>query len=385
MRHDCSPEWVEFKGILGRENTVVLRDSRVADDDFSIAGGPAVMPETMLKSSQSTLKHTKTPTPGIPTMCIMKTLDIIDSHTGGEPTRLVVSGGPALGGGTLAQRLDVFRTQFDDWRVGVVTEPRGSDVVVGALLCEPGDPACAAGVIFFNNVGYLGMCGHGTIGLVVSLAHMGRIGPGRHRIETPVGIVEATLNEDGSVAVRNVPAYRYRQGVQVDVPGYGSLSGDIGWGGNWFFLVADHERTLEAARIAELTAFSAAIRDALVAQRITGAGGALIDHIELFGPGSREGIDSRSFVLCPGNAYDRSPCGTGTSAKIACLAADGKLAEGAVWRQESIIGSVFEASYRHAGDGASVIPTITGHAHIMAEGRLCFDERDPFAWGIRTA
>nr|WKF62028.1 4-hydroxyproline 2-epimerase [Paraburkholderia busanensis] len=315
----------------------------------------------------------------------MKTIDIIDSHTGGEPTRLVIAGGPDLGNGTLAQRLDVFRTQFDDWRVGIVTEPRGSDVVVGALLCEPHDPTCAAGVIFFNNVGYLGMCGHGTIGLVVSLAHRGRLGPGRHRIETPVGVVEATLNDDGSVGVRNVPAYRYREAVAVDVPGYGVLCGDIGWGGNWFFLVADHGHALEASRIGELTAFSAAIRDALIAQRITGADGALIDHIELFGPGSRDGIDSRSFVLCPGNAYDRSPCGTGTSAKVACLAADGKLAEGAVWRQESIIGSVFEASYRRADDGVAIVPTITGHAHIMAQGQLCFDERDPFAWGIRTA
>ena len=341
--------------------------------------------ETMPKSSQSTRKPTKTWPPVVLTMGVMKTIDIIDSHTGGEPTRLVVSGGPDLGGGTLAQRLDVFRAQFDGWRAGIVTEPRGSDVMVGALLCEPHNPTCAAGVIFFNNVGYLGMCGHGTIGLIVSLAHLGRIGPGRHRIETPVGIVEATLNDDGSVGVRNVPAYRYRRAVQVEVPGYGALTGDIGWGGNWFFLVADHGHSLEASRIGELTAFSAAIRDALIAQRITGANGALIDHIELFGPGSRDGIDSRSFVLCPGNAYDRSPCGTGTSAKVACLAADGKLEEGAVWRQESIIGSVFDASYRLAGEDGSVIPTITGRAHIMAQGSLCFDERDPFAWGIRTA
>ena len=319
----------------------------------------------------------------------MKTLNVIDSHTGGEPTRLVVSGGPDLGDGTLAQRLDVFRTRFDDWRAGIVTEPRGSDVVVGALLCEPDDPECAAGVIFFNNVGYLGMCGHGTIGLVVSLAHMGRIGAGRHRIETPVGIVEATLHDDLSVSVRNVPAYRYRKDVTVEVAGYGALTGDIGWGGNWFFLVGEHGRTLEAAHIAELTTFTSTIRDALSAAHITGADGALIDHIELFGPGSRSGIDSRSFVLCPGNAYDRSPCGTGTSAKVACLAADGKLAPGAVWRQESIIGSVFEASYEVAHDAyaknnQSIVPTITGHAHIMAESRLCFDARDPFAWGIRT-
>jgi 4-hydroxyproline epimerase len=315
----------------------------------------------------------------------MKTLDFIDSHTGGEPTRVVVSGGPDLGNGTLAERLERFRTQFDAWRAGIAMEPRGSDVMVGALLCEPDDPECAAGVIFFNNVGYLGMCGHGTIGLVASLAHLGRIGPGRHKIDTPVGVVEATLNDDGSVAVRNVPAYRLRQDVTVDVPGYGPLTGDIGWGGNWFFLVADHGCTLVPSTIPELTTFCDAIRNALDAQHITGDDGAMIDHIELFGPGSVPGIDSRSFVLCPGSAYDRSPCGTGTSAKVACLAADGKLAEGAVWRQESIIGSVFDASYRNSGDSRTVIPTITGHAYIMAEGRQCFDERDPFAWGVRSA
>lgn len=319
----------------------------------------------------------------------MKTLDFIDSHTGGEPTRLVVSGGPDLGAGPLAERLERLRTQHDDWRAAVVTEPRGSDVMVGALLCEPSDPSCAAGVIFFNNVGYLGMCGHGTIGLVVSLAHMGRIGPGTHRIETPVGIVEATLNADRSVSVRNVPAYRYRQGVAVDVPGHGALKGDIAWGGNWFFLVAEdqHRRTVAPPHLKELTAFSGAVRDALIAAGITGTHGALIDHIELFGPPSRPELDSRSFVLCPGDAYDRSPCGTGTSAKAACLAADGKLAEHAVWRQESVIGSVFELQYvRHdatiEGEPA-IVPTLTGHAHVMAEGRLCFDDSDPFANGIR--
>jgi 4-hydroxyproline epimerase len=312
----------------------------------------------------------------------MKTLDIIDSHTGGEPTRLVVSGGPDLGRGTLGERLGVFRTQFDGWRAGIVTEPRGSDVVVGALLCEPDDPASTAAVIFFNNVGYLGMCGHGTIGLVVSLAHLGRIAPGPQRIETPVGIVQATLNENGSVSVRSVPAYRHRKAVTVEVPGHGALTGDVAWGGNWFFLVADHGREIVPARIAELTAFTDAIRDALAAQNITGADGAYIDHIELFSDSPRAGLDSRNFVLCPGSAYDRSPCGTGTSAKVACLAAEGLLAPGAAWRQESVIGSVFEASYQPQPGGAGVIPTITGHAHIMAEGRLCFDPADPFAFGI---
>lgn len=319
----------------------------------------------------------------------MKTIHIIDSHTGGEPTRLVTAGGPDLGDGPLSERLDILRTRHDDWRASVVTEPRGSDVIVGALLCEPFDPSCAAGVIFFNNVGYLGMCGHGTIGLIASLAYMGRLAPGRHRIETPVGIVEATLNEDGSVSVRNVPAYRYRAGVSVDVPGVGALVGDVAWGGNWFFLVADHGRMLEPAHIGELTAFTHEIREALIEQGVTGADGALIDHIELFAASAEAGIDSRNFVLCPGDAYDRSPCGTGTSAKLACLAADGKLAPGAAWRQQSIIGSVFEGRYAplDSADGLpqgvrAIEPTITGRAHVMAEGRLLFEANDPFALGI---
>ncbi len=326
----------------------------------------------------------------------MKTLKVIDSHTGGEPTRLVVDGFPDLGNGSLSQRLDVLRERFDDWRAGAATEPRGNDVVVGALLCTPDDPECAAGVIFFNNVGYLGMCGHGTIGLIVSLAHMGRLGTGRHKIQTPVGNVDATLHADGSVSVENVPAYRYRHAVNVEVPGYGVFCGDIAWGGNWFFLVSEHGQTIAPWAIDSLTRLCAAIRDALVASGITGADGAMIDHIELFGPGSRAEYDSRNFVLCPGSAYDRSPCGTGTSAKLACLAADGKLVEGADWQQESIIGSVFTGRYRRgtstdASTSTSphtpasidtIVPTITGRAYITAETTLCFADADPFRYGI---
>ena len=343
----------------------------------------------MPKSACAARTGAKTRRPRLPTMTPMKTLHFIDSHTGGEPTRLVIAGGPDLGRGPLAERLEILRTRHDDWRASVVTEPRGSDVVVGALLCEPFDSSCAAGVIFFNNVGYLGMCGHGTIGLVASLAYMGQLAPGRHRIETPVGIVEATLNDDRSVSVRNVPAYRYRHEVSVDVPGVGQLTGDIAWGGNWFFLVADHGRMLEPSRIAELTAFTHEIREALIAQGITGADGALIDHIELFAASGAAGIDSRNFVLCPGDAYDRSPCGTGTSAKLACLAADGKLAAGAAWHQESIVGSVFEGQYAPLDStqglplGArAIVPTITGRAYVMAEGKLLFEADDPFALGI---
>ena len=306
----------------------------------------------------------------------MNPITIIDSHTGGEPTRLIIGGGPQLGSGPLAERLARFRDEFDHVRSGVVCEPRGSDVMVGALLCEPHADDCVAGVIFFNNVGYLGMCGHGMIGVVASLAFLGRLSPGRHRIDTPVGVVEAELNADGSVTIDNVSSYRSRQAVSIEVQGHGSVTGDVAWGGNWFFLVGGHGQDLRAANVDVLTAFSAAVRNGLEAAGITGDNGALIDHIELYAP-SRTGADCQNFVLCPGQAYDRSPCGTGTSAKLACLAADGELEEGAMWRQESIIGSVFEASYRRDGD--RIKPRIRGRAWVSARAELLFDQSDPFA------
>lgn len=310
----------------------------------------------------------------------MQRIQIIDSHTGGEPTRLVIGGFPDLGGGSMAERRALLAERHDKWRAATVLEPRGSDVIVGALLCEPVSNDAAAGVIFFNNAGYIGMCGHGTIGLVASLAHMGRIGVGEHRIETPVGTVTTTLHADGSVSVRNVPAYRLLHQVAVDLPGHGTVHGDVAWGGNWFFLVSEHGQRVASDNLAALTGYTTALRKALAAQGITGADGAEIDHIELFANDS-EGADSRNFVLCPGNAYDRSPCGTGTSAKIACLAADGKLAPGEVWTQASVIGSRFEASY--ALEDGKVIPTLRGRAHISAEATLLIDGNDPFGWGIR--
>jgi len=307
---------------------------------------------------------------------------VIDSHTGGEPTRLVVSGGPDLGTGPLADRLERFRREHDPFRSAVVAEPRGSDVMVGALLCEPVDPSCSAGVIFFNNVGYLGMCGHGTIGLVATLAYMKRLGPGTHRIETPVGEVSAVLHETEDVTVNNVASYRRAANVEVDVPGYGKVCGDVAWGGNWFFLVRDHELKLTLQNIEELTEFTWAIRQALPGNGITGDEGREIDHIELFGPSRLSGVDSRNFVLCPGKAYDRSPCGTGTSAKLACMYADGKIEPGQVWKQESIVGSVFEGSVK-VRDG-KIYPSITGRAFVNAEAELVLNSQDPFCLGIRA-
>ena len=308
----------------------------------------------------------------------MKKISVIDSHTGGEPTRVVIAGGPELGGGTVAEQLKIFREQHDKFRSAVVNEPRGSDVLVGALLVEPSDKSCVCGVIFFNNVGCLAMCGHGTIGLVVTLAYLGKIKPGEHRIETPVGIVTATLHANGEVSVANVPSFRKAKSVSVDVPGIGKITGDVAWGGNWFFLVGEHDRELTLANVESLTDFTRRIRQAVNAQ-----GFPEVDHVELFGT-PQSGGDSRNFVLCPGKAYDRSPCGTGTSAKLACLAADGKLGEGETWIQESILGSQFTGKFRWLNrERGEVMPIITGTAHVNAEATLLLDEADPFCWGIR--
>jgi 4-hydroxyproline epimerase len=309
-------------------------------------------------------------------------IQVIDSHTEGEPTRVVIAGGPDLGTGPIAARLQRFRANFDHFRSGIVCEPRGSEVIVGALLLDPVEPDSSAAVIFFNDVGFLGMCGHGTIGVIRTLAHLGRIGPGMHKIETPVGTVNAALHEDGSVTVDNVPSYRYRSAVSVEVPGYGRFCGDIAWGGNWFFLVSDPPAELILANRNELVAAAAAIRAALHANRITGSDAAYIDHIEFFSAPLDADNSSRNFVLCPGASFDRSPCGTGTSAKMACLYDDGKLAPGDIWRQEGILGTVFQGSVREGSDG-QVNPSIRGRAWIMGESKLFFENSDPFAHGFR--
>lgn len=308
-------------------------------------------------------------------------LRVIDSHTAGEPTRIVISGAPDLGNGSVASKLSVLRTKYDSIRSAIVNEPRGSDAIVGAILCEPQDPKSAAGVIFFNNVGYLGMCGHGTIGLVVTLAHLNKLLPGVHQIETPVGKVTASLDGDGKATVQNVPSYRHATKLRVEIPGHGAVTGDVAWGGNWFFLVGDHGMDISFSNIDRLTEFTWAIRQQLQQHNITGRDGQEIDHIELFGPPQLAGADSKNFVLCPGKSYDRSPCGTGTSAKMACLFADGKLRAGQVWRQESIVGSIFEGTITESG--GELHPTITGSAFVNADSELILDPQDPFCFGIR--
>ncbi len=313
-------------------------------------------------------------------MAEFKNVRIVDSHTGGEPTRVVLEGAPDLGQGPLSERRERFRSEFNSWRQAVICEPRASEVMVGALLVEPFEPSCDAGVIFFNNVGPLGMCGHGTLGLVETLRHLGHVRPGALRIDTPVGVVEAELQAGGRVVLANVPSYRFRQQTPLDIPGLGLVHGDIAWGGNWFFLVKDHGLDLVPANLPRLLEAASAIRKALVLGGITGKDGAEIDHVELMGPAEDPENHGRNFVLCPGGEWDRSPCGTGTSAKLACLLEEGLIREDQVWRQESLVGSVFEG-WMARRDGR-LLPHIAGRAHITAEATLILDPEDPFCFGI---
>lgn len=309
----------------------------------------------------------------------MQKINILDSHTGGEPTRLVLAGGPDLGRGSMAERKKIFKQNYDYFRSAVINEPRGSDVIVGAFLCDPVEETSAAGVIYFDNAAFLDMCGHGTIGVITSLGYLGKIKPGENRLETPAGTVTTRLHEDGRVTVHNVPAYRHAKDVTVTLPDYGEITGDIAWGGNWFYLVDNHGQDLTFENIDRLTDFTWRLRLALEEAGYTGVDGAPVEHVILYQPGEN-GADSKNFVLCPGKAYDRSPCGTGTSAKVACLAADGKLAPGETWMQESIVGSRFEASYRIEEE--KIWPSITGRAYVTAESNLLIDETDPFRYGI---
>lgn len=308
----------------------------------------------------------------------MQRISVIDSHTGGEPTRVVIAGGPDLGVGSMADRMQRFQQHHDRFRSAVVCEPRGSDVLVGALLCEPHEPGCTAGVIFFNNVGFLGMCGHGTIGLIATLHHLGRIQPGPHRIDTTVGIVTATLHEDGAVSVENVPSHRQAHDVVIKVDALGDVRGDVAWGGNWFFLTEWTRHAVTRDNAEALVEHAWKIRTA-----VNNQGFSEVDHVELFSHAASDGANTRNFVLCPGKAWDRSPCGTGTSAKLACLAAEGVLDERESWVQESILGSRFTGSYTWLDRNTGIIiPTITGEAFITGEASLLQDERDPFTHGI---
>jgi proline racemase len=313
---------------------------------------------------------------------IPATLEVVDSHTEGEPTRVVVDGWPELAGLSMAERRAELEETYDHLRKAVVLEPRGHSAVVGALLTPPVEADSEVGVIFFNNVGYLGMCGHGLIGVVRTLENMGRIGPGKLRIDTPVGTVGAELARDGAVTMENVPCLAHALDVQLEVEGLGKVVGDVAWGGNWFFLTRLPDEPLELANLDRLLAVTQSIRRATDAAGLVPTGEGEIDHIEIFAPPTRPDADSRNFVLCPGGEYDRSPCGTGTSAKLAVLHARGELELGELWHQESITGSLFTGWLSRVEE--RLIPHIRGRAFVTAHSTLHFHPDDPCRGGFGT-
>ena len=309
----------------------------------------------------------------------MRKVTVIDSHTGGEPTRVVVAGGPELGRGPLAARREKFQREFDHFRSAIVNEPRGSDVMVGALLVEPEDKTCATGVIFFNNVGCLGMCGHGTIGLVVTLAHLGKIKPGEHKIETPVGIVTATLHANGEVSVANVPSWRAKKNFTVDVPGVGEVTGDVAWGGNWFFLVEKHGQELSLANVEQLTDFCWRVRQAVNAQ-----GFPEVDHVELFGPPTIAGAQFAKFrsmsrqglrPLALRHRHQREA----RVSRGGRQTGRGRDVDSGKHHRQQVHREIPVAGPRRG----KILPVITGTAFVNAEATQLLDENDPFCWGIR--
>ncbi len=320
-----------------------------------------------------------TPRDGLP-----ERLRVIDSHTIGEPTRVVIDdalvAGLDLGAGSVRERRDRFRERCDHVRRGLVGDPRGAVAMVGVILVPPADPACRFGAFYVNRVGYLDMCGHATIGLAVTLGSQGLIEPGCFRLETPAGIVGATWHGGGEASFECVPPRRIHKGLSIACDDGSRVIGDVATSGLWFFICRDHGLPVEPASIAELTACAWSIRRGLEARGITGDRGEVIDHIVLLGPPRAAGNDGRAFVLCPDGAFDRSPCGTGTSALVGCLLEDGVLAEGTIWRQESVLGGVYEASVRRAGD--ALIPTVRGRAWLTAESTLCFASDDPYRMGL---
>jgi len=311
----------------------------------------------------------------------LKLTKVIDSHTGGEPTRVIIEGGPNLGSGPISERARLLESKHNEFCRSVLCEPRGYDAMVGALIVSPVEENCLTGVIFFNTSQNLGMCGHATVGLLVTLYYLGKISLGNYKIETPVGIISARLHDPNTVSVINVESYRLKKGVSIQVEQFGEITGDIAWGGNWFFLVNNSPISVQFENINRLLNFTSSIKNALKQQHITAPDGSEIDHIELFGKPINEQAQSKNFVLCSSGDYDRSPCGTGCSAKLACLAEEGLLSENKEWIQESIIGSLYSTRYSWS-TGGNIIPTITGKAFVISEATLHFNPLDPYSYGI---
>jgi proline racemase len=327
-------------------------------------------------------------------------LQAVDSHTAGEPTRIVTGGLPPVAGATMAEKRAALRIRHDALRRALVHEPRGHDAIVVAYLVPPCHPDAHAGVVFCNDVGYLGMCGHGAIGVATVLVGMGMV-PAQEPetrvvLDTPAGLVPCRVAVSNgrarAVTITNVPSFQFRQRAIAAVPGFGKVAADIAWGGNWFAFVEAAQLGLhvDKAHLPQLLPAAIAVREALAANGVRGVHPEsgeeqLVDHVKLFDALEGPTPGARAMTLCPGTAYDRSPCGTGTSAKLAVLHSKGELGVGEWFTSESVIGTRFRAriaATTQVGQFAAIVPEIEGAAYVTGLQTFVLDPEDPCVHGL---
>ncbi|RWP63420.1 MAG: 4-hydroxyproline epimerase [Mesorhizobium sp.] len=322
----------------------------------------------------------------------------IDGHTCGNPVRLVAGGGPLLNGATMMERRAHFLAEYDWIRTGLMFEPRGHDVMSGSILYPPTRPDCDVAILFIETSGCLPMCGHGTIGTVTMAIEHGLVKPktpGLLRLDTPAGLVTAEYKQVGDyveeVRITNVPSFLHAEGLTVECPQLGEISVDVAYGGNFYAIVEPQKtyRDMADHSAGDLIAWSPVVRQRLNEKYAfvhpENPGIDRLSHILWTGAPTDSQADARNAVFYGDKAIDRSPCGTGTSARMAQLHAKGKLGTGDEFVHESIIGSLFkgrvEKEVTVAGKPA-IIPSIGGWARMTGLNTIFIDDRDPFAHGF---
>ncbi len=328
------------------------------------------------------------------------TFSCIDGHTCGNPVRLVAGGGPLLQGASMIEKRAHFLAEFDWIRTGLMFEPRGHDMMSGSILYPPTRPDCDIAILFIETSGCLPMCGHGTIGTVTMAIENGLVTPktpGVLKLDTPAGVVTAEYEQDGahvqSVRITNIASFLHAEGLAIDCPGLGRLSVDVAYGGN-FYAIVDAQpgyRDMADFSAGQLVELSPRLRRALNERydfvhperpEIRG-----LSHILWTGAPTRPEAHARNAVFYGDKAIDRSPCGTGTSARMAQWAAKGRLKPGDAFVHESIIGSLFRGRVEvatHVGDKPAIIPSISGWARMTGYNTIFIDDRDPYAHGFQV-
>lgn len=326
------------------------------------------------------------------------TFTCIDAHTCGNPVRVVAKGGPDLVGDTMIEKRRYFLDNYDWIRTGLMFEPRGHDVMSGSILYEPTRDDCDVAILFIETSGCLPMCGHGTIGTVTVAIERGLVTPrepGVLRLDTPAGLVVAQYEQNGdhvdSVRLTNVPAFLHGTDYEVDVPELGTLKMDVAYGGNFYAIIEAQENFRDMSDLSpgDIQRLSPLVRTLMNEKyefvhpehpEITG-----LSHVLWTGAPIHAEAHARNAVFYGDKAIDRSPCGTGTSARMAHWAARGDLGKGDVFVHESIIGSLFKGRVEDVltvGDKPAIVPSIEGWARITGDNTIYIDDRDPFAYGF---